>query len=304
MHFAPLPLGDTVALESGTASVDVAPACGARLIAFDIGGDPVLRRAVPSSRQSPPPYSSAGFPLIPYSGPIFGGGFHFGGTFHLLARNLTDEPDATHGYAWLMPWQITEQSRSTLSLTLDYQPAPDHFPFAWSAALTYRLDDTALRVDLAITNTDRRPMPAGMGFHPYFPRAARTTLQFTHGGVWPPDSDDALRVTPAPLPGLDFNAARDLTGFSADRCYEHWDGTATLRYADGRVTTLMASPTFGKLQLYAPWDDPFVCVEPVTNANDGFNRALWDVPGHGVVTLAPDETLAGWFTISTRRADV
>ena len=47
----------------------------------------------------------------------------------------------------------------------------------------------------------------------------------------------------------------------------------------------------------SPWDYPYVCVEPVTDANDGFNRAALDVPSHGVVVLEPGRRLAGTVTI-------
>jgi aldose 1-epimerase len=304
IRFAPLPLGETVSLQHGAASLEVAPACGARLLAFDVDGEPVLRRVVASNRSSPPPYSSAGFPLLPYSGPLFSGGFHFRGVFHRLGRNLIDEPDATHGHAWLMPWRIAEQSRSALHLALDYVPSPGNFPFAWSACIEYRLSSRTLHIDIALTNASDHDMPAGMGFHPYFPRRSGTTLTFTHGNVWPADSAGAVRVTASPIPDLHFNDGRELTEFSADRCFDDWDGTARLHYSSGRTTTLSASRTFGKLQLYAPWDDPFVCVEPVTNANDGFNRAFWEVPSHGVVILARGATLAGSLQISTDDRDV
>jgi aldose 1-epimerase len=48
-----------------------------------------------------------------------------------------------------------------------------------------------------------------------------------------------------------------------------------------------------------PWYDPYVCIEPVSNANDGFNRAVLGVPGHDVVTLNPGETLEGSLRIET-----
>ena len=55
---------------------------------------------------------------------------------------------------------------------------------------------------------------------------------------------------------------------------------------------------FSKLQLYSPWGYPYVCVEPVTNANDGFNRAAIGVAGHGVVALEPGRRLEGGLRIA------
>ncbi|MGH6892762.1 MAG: hypothetical protein ACREEP_10925, partial [Dongiaceae bacterium] len=59
-----------------------------------------------------------------------------------------------------------------------------------------------------------------------------------------------------------------------------------------------ADGTFGKLQIYDAWDYPYICVEPVSNANDGFNRAAEGVPGNAMVILEPGRSLAGRITIT------
>ena len=94
-------------------------------------------------------------------------------------------------------------------------------------------------------------------------------------------------------PGLDFREGEDVAGLVLDRCYEGWDGVATLACADGSRTVIEADPVFGKLQVYDAWDYPYICIEPVTNANDGFNRAALGVTGHAVVDLEPGESLSG-----------
>ena len=156
-----------------------------------------------------------------------------------------------------------------------------------------------LVIGLELINRDHRPMPAGLGLHPYFPKAAGTTLRFDCTGVWPPDAPEAVVQSCGPLEaGLDFTADRDVGPLVLDRCFEGWDGTATLTAPDGFVTRIEADAAFGKLQVYSAWDYPFVCVEPVTNANDGFNRAALDVACHAVTELAPGARLAGTVTIS------
>ena len=99
------------------------------------------------------------------------------------------------------------------------------------------------------------------------------------------------------IEGLDFNAGQDVTELVVDRCFEAWPGTAHILYPDGRNVTVTASREFGKMQIYVPWYDPFLCVEPVTNANDGFNRARHGVLRPGVTRLAPGQTLSGTIRI-------
>jgi aldose 1-epimerase len=292
--------GELVALRDGGTEVIVAPGCGARLVAFRLGGRDVLRPASPDSLRDAAPYGFAGFPLMPYSGPIFGDGFRFAGAWHPLARNVPAEPTATHGEGWIRPWRIVARGERSLSVEMDYAPASEGcFSFAWRGEMTFGVTGGRLTVGMKLTNRDHRPMPAGMGLHPYFPKASGTTLAFDCTGVWPPDAPEAVGKGCGPLePGLDFRSAREVGEIVFDRCFEGWGGKATLAAPDGFTTTIEADPVFGKLQIYDAWDYPYICVEPVTNANDGFNRAALGVPGHAVAVLDPGRCLEGRITIS------
>ncbi len=50
----------------------------------------------------------------------------------------------------------------------------------------------------------------------------------------------------------------------------------------------------------SPWDYANVCVEPVTDANDGFNHASLNISSHGVIVLELGRRLAGTVTIIAR----
>lgn len=286
--------GRLVTLREGRAELLLAPECGARLVAYRVGGRDILRPASAEALASAVPYGFAAFPLMPYSGPIFGDGFRFAETFHPLSRNLPAEPTATHGEGWIMPWQTTWQSADEIRLSLDYGPTPGAFPFAWRGDIAYRLRDDRLIAEMSLTNTGRQKMPAGMGLHPYFPKAPGTVLRFDATGLWPEDLPDAVDLGAGEIvDGLDFRQGQDIDPIVLDRCYEGWNGRATLTAADGFVTTIEASPSFGKIQIYDAWHYPYICVEPVTNANDGFNRAARGVAGHAVVVLDPMQSLQG-----------
>ena len=194
--------------------------------------------------------------------------------------------------------KVASQSEAEIRLRLDYVPDDRAFPFAWRGDVTYRIENGRLHMRLALTNRDHRPMPAGMGLHPYFPKSPGTILTFDATGLWPADAPEAVGLGAGPiLPGLDFRQGQDVSGIVLDRCYEGWDGRATLTAPDGRKTVIEADPVFGKLQVYDAWDYPYICIEPVTNANDGFNRAAREVPGHAVQTLTPGQTMAGEISI-------
>lgn len=298
--FSHLPAtGPLVTLGDGQAELILAPECGARIVAFRVAGRDILRPPSAEGLSTAFIYGFSAFPLMPYSGPIFGDGFRYRGVFHPLARNVPAEPTATHGEGWISPWTITAQSPTGISLGLDYVPRPGGFPFAWRGEIVYRLDNGRLVAELTLTNRDHGPMPAGLGFHPYFPKARGTLLTFDCTGIWPPDGPEAVALTARPIePGLDFRGGQDVEPIVLDRCYEGWDGIATLVAPDGSKTLIEAAPIFGKLQIYDAWDYPYICIEPVTNANDGFNRAALGVLGHAIVDLEPGRSLSGRVVIS------
>jgi aldose 1-epimerase len=293
--------GKLVTLRDGSSELIVAPECGARLAAFRVAGRDILRPASPEALASTAPYGFSAFPLMPYSGPIFGDGFRFRDTWYPLARNVPAEPTTTHGEGWIRPWRTETVSKNSITLAMDYTPSVNDFPFAWRGEIGFTLTDGRLKADLKLTNRDHRPMPAGLGIHPYFPRSPGTMLKFDCAGVWPPDAPEAVKLGCGPIePGLDFREGQDVDPIVFDRCFEGWDGVATLTAPDGFVTRIEADPVFGKLQIYDVWDYPYICIEPVTNTNDGYNRMAHDVPSHAVVVLEPGRSLAGSMSISVQ----
>jgi aldose 1-epimerase len=65
---------------------------------------------------------------------------------------------------------------------------------------------------------------------------------------------------------------------------------------------IAADGALDKLHVYSAWDYPYVCVEPVSNANDGFNRMAAGVPGHGIRVIDPGRSIEGEVRIFAERA--
>lgn len=299
MNFDRPQTGQLVSLSSGDAELIVVPECGARIAAFRVGGRDFLRPMTQEGFATAFTYGFSAFPLLPYSGPVFGDGFKHRNIFYPLARNVPAEPSATHGEGWIRPWTIEERSAHSINLSLDYVPRSNAFPFTWHGEITYNLQGNSFLTEMKLVNRDYRPMPAGIGFHPYFPKSPGTVLKFDCTGLWPPDGPEMVGRGAGPIvAGLDFRAGQDVSPIILDRCYEGWNGVATLAAPDGTMTIIEADRIFGKLQVYDAWDYPYICVEPITNANDGFNRAELGVSGHGVVELQPGGCICGRIVIS------
>ena len=277
-------------LRAGTNAIVVAPGNGAGVVGWTSGSTAILRRAVPGAVVAGNPHVMGWFPLVPYANRIARGRFAWQGRDHVLARNFGDSPHTIHGIGWQRPWTLEAAGpdRATLSLLHPGDPA---WPFAFQAAITYAETPDAVSVDLSVTNRAPGPAPAGLGLHPYLPKAHDAALRFAASGVWR-NGPDVLPVQhDAVPPEWDFAVFRAVTPMRLDNCFTGWDRVAHVRAGPASLR-IEASDAFTNLQVFTPdWGD-FFCAEPVTHVPDALNRP--DLPpGQAMDTLAPGATLAG-----------
>src|SRR5437867_6886737 len=118
-------------------------------------------------------YETAAFPLVPYSNRIRDGRFLFRGRAVALPLNPPPERHSIHGHGWQAAWRALETSAS--AALLEYRHPADAWPWAYRATQRFTLTPAGLGVELTLANESDSPMPAGLGWHPYFPRTPRTT---------------------------------------------------------------------------------------------------------------------------------
>ena len=283
-----------VGLESDRLRLAVDPEIGGSVVGFEarIGGAwlPILRPSLqPLARSS----GASSFTLAPYSNRVRDGVFRFEGrTFRLRHP----EKHAIHGDVRDRPWRILRRSADELALEIRSEDFADfNFPFALRCEARFALAGDTLAMSLRVVNTGPSRMPAGCGFHPYFRRALRAGENVEIGlraaGVYPgatplPDGP------PVPIPATqDFSAPRPLD-VALDHCFSGWDGRALLRWPESGVALRVeASPSCSHVIVYSPPGEPFFAVEPVTNANDGFNLLAAGQRETGVAVLDPGEGL-------------
>lgn len=279
-----------IRLRAGAWSATVSPALGGAVLDLEQAGRPIFRPTPPDADAI---LQTACFPLVPYANRIAHGRFRFGGEDVALPIHPAFAPHALHGDGWLRPWSVGRHGDNAVSMTL--RGGDDHWPWAWSATQTISLSGAGLRVDLSMTNEAGRPAPAGLGLHPYFHRLpdARLTLAADH--VWLTTADRIPRRLAAPSSLMDWSDGAALaTAPPVDHAYATRRGRAALENGSDRIV-LLASDNCRWIQVYAPPDGDFVCVEPVTHRPDAVNAP----PGEdsGLVTLPPGESLSIWMTI-------
>lgn len=257
------------------------PELGGAIGALRHAGVDVLR---PTPTGAVDPLATACFPLVPYANRIAQGRFTFEGREIALPRNHGTHPHSLHGVGWQRPWTVSATDAESARLTLAHDTS-DAWPWRFSAEQRIGLDAAGFAIELTLHNEDRRPMPAGLGFHPYFPASAATRLQARVEGAWLSDDTQLPTDRVAPDHFGDW-ASGDAVMRSTlvDHAHDGWDGT--LRIDEGGRTIRMKTTGTRGLHLYMPPDEAFFCAEPVTHLPDAVNR-----PGNGMAVLAPGETL-------------
>ena len=252
----------------------------------DVGGSiaglwhrdtPVLRSAEPATLTSA--RGSGCFALLPYSNRIAHRRFRFGGADYAIAPNDDGNPHSLHGVGWQRAWKLGEHS--AVDAMLHYVHRPDaYWPFAFDAVQHFELAPDSLGLQLRITNTDERAQPVGLGWHPYFPKRARSRLHIELSDRWDNDLQQ-LPVRKVAQPGIDADVAH----LDFDHCFDGWSGPARIR--DEKFSLRLRS-SLDRLVVFTPQQRDFYCVEPVSHVSNAIHMA--SPTAHGLVVLQPGES--------------
>jgi aldose 1-epimerase len=286
-----------VRLRAGDLALDLVPEVGGGIACFRMGVIDLMRSSSPADLAARNPRQLASFPLFPYSNRVVNGRFIFNSQIYPLALNSAPHPHTLHGNAWQRPWKVEVARPTYAHLVIDHDPARDGaeaWPFAYRAAQVFRMEANLLELTLTLRNQDTRPMPAGFGLHPYFPRTPDVRLTASMNGVWRNTPEMLPTERTSIPPEWDFSKGRLISEVTVDNCFTGWDGKALIEWpARHRGLLIEATPEFRNLVVFVPPGQGFFCVEPVSNVNDGFNKLARGESDTGVAVLQPGETLAG-----------
>jgi aldose 1-epimerase len=283
---------DSIEHRDARARLVISPAAGAAILRWDalMPGRPPLPLMKPTT-------SGQAFGcqlLVPFSNRISGGGFDFGGRFHAVEPNVPGEPFPIHGDGFQRKWWVAAQSKTSAELRLDHGAIG---PYRYAARVSYALDDGALVAALTIENRAPVALPYGLGFHPWFPRHAGTTLQAKAARVWLEDERHLpTGVEPVAAHSVwDFSRGAPLPQRWVNNGFDGWDGRAEIvQPEDGVVLSMAASSALGVYILYSPASDAgFFCFEPVSHTVDAHH-------GEGLTVLEPGGTFQAELRIEWR----
>lgn len=258
-------------LRHEAARLVVTPRSGGAIREFTWRGEDILRAA-------PPGGDAACFPMVPFANRIAHGSFTFRGRIVRLEPNWSEDPHPIHGQGWRAPWDVV--AATATSATLRFQGGGDEWPWRYRCDQRFRLSPDELSIDLSIENLSDAPMPAMLGLHPYFPRAAEARLGARLPRVWLTDAAALpLEETETPAPWR-FDPARRVQDIPLDHCFGGWNGDARLEWPERTVS--MRAPGCPFLHVYAPAGRDYFCIEPQTAAPGALGRSA-----ERAVVLAP-----------------
>lgn len=245
---------------------------------------PILRSVEPVELATAWP--SGCYPLVPYSNRIGYARFRWKGHDFTTRPNFGESPHSIHGVGWMRPWERV--SSSAVEVVLRYRHAADaDWPFAFEASQYFTLTPQSLHVEMVVTNLAEVAQPVGLGWHPYFPKRARSRLHIELAERWDGDAT-GLPVRKVAQPGIDAGVAH----LAFDNCFDGWHGAARIR--DERFS-LQLSSSLDRLVVYTPPEKDYFCVEPVSHVSNAIHMA--DPLAHGLRSVAPGESTSAWMQL-------
>jgi aldose 1-epimerase len=298
---------ERLSLRSDLLHAEITPAIGGSVTRLDLhrGDDvhPILRPSSDEALMRDGASQAAMHPLIPFANRVPGNVIDLVEPSLTLEPNVAGESCALHGIGWQKAWRTMEvqEDRCTLELIVPRE----EWAFGFRAVQQFSVRGGEFRAEIAIENISDRPIPVGLGFHPYFVRAEGMTLQFHADRFWL-EGPDHLPTEPISLPPeLDFSKPAPLPESWRNNCYSAWDGRAVLHDpARGLEARLQASHPLRDLMLYTPPGEDYFCLEPQSHTTGAVTRARGRHHATPLRILAPSERLAADMTIVAQQSNM
>jgi aldose 1-epimerase len=258
-------------LAAGDAVAELRPDVGGRLAQLTVRGQRLLRGEDESAGLGWAYWGS--YPLLPWSNRIPDGRL---GPYRLPVN--WKDGTAIHGLAAAVPWTVVEADDHGARLVVDI----DTPPWRVRGEQTFALRAGSLDHELAVANLGDNAVPVGLGIHPWF-RARE--VRVPAAAIWP--AERCLPTGPPRPVTAEEDLRRRREPPPLDACFTGLVGDT----AEVGVVRLSWEGPVTQVVVYSK-EPGWICVEPVTMANDGFGLRDRGTPGHGVVEVEAGERLA------------
>lgn len=292
-------MSETLALAEGDLTLELLPGLGAAVASLRYQGIDVLR---PTPAGTDDPFETAAFALAPYANRIADGRFRVGEREVRIERNAPGQAHPLHGHAWRKPWRVDSLTRD--HAVLSYEHAADSWPWHYNVTQSLTLRGDSLEVSLSLENRDSTPMPAGLGWHPYFHKGRGAQLKTHLEGVWLTDEESLpVRLAHGTRFGQWGRGGELERPELIDHCHTGWPGVAEILLPEeGLSLALTAGRALRWLHIYSPPGKDFFCIEPVSHMPNAVNRSAPPAIT-GQKLLGPGERFDARVTLSVVKSD-
>lgn len=225
--------------------------------------------------------------LFPFPNRVKDGTYQYNDTPYQLDINEKSLNNALHGLVFDKTFRLTGsellEERAKIELTYKSDGTLPGFPFRFKLKLIYRISfQGGLSLTFKIKNTDNRPFPYGMGWHPYFytQNLATAVLSIPAQDFYGSDNRGLpLEPVPADLPPefeLDDKNFDDAFSLKNPRCdfkTDEYNVSLGFKYPEGTY-----------LQVYTPPHRQNIAIEPMTCIANAVNNKI------GFSELAPEKS--------------
>ncbi len=317
--------GTIVALEDqeGRARAEIWPAFGFNCYQWQAvrnGRQLDLLYADPQLFNNSSPTRS-GIPILfPFPNRIRDGRFTWDGKAYQLPLNDSTKKNAIHGFACRRPWRVVDQGANAQGawVTGEFRGSRDaaetlpFWPADYQIHITYHLNNERLRLEARVDNPDRKALPFGLGYHPYFrlplvsgSDAAQCFVEVKARSFWELSESLPTGMRRPVDAGRDLNSLRRCSELTLDDILVDLEGSAAaeapgliqrgrLRQMPEQVEMrLLCSPAFREMVMFTPANRQALCLEPYTCTTDALNLQQGGVDA-GWLTLAPG---ASWSAV-------
>ncbi|MCO4318869.1 aldose 1-epimerase [Phyllobacterium sp. 21LDTY02-6] len=239
--------------------------------------------------------SSSCYPLVPFGNRVRDNRFEFAGQEFRFSANTSWDPHYLHGEGWQSEWAVEEQADE--HVVLGFSHRGEGTPYIYRARQQFSLKDGALELKLSVQNDGSKPLPFGLGWHPYFPMTPQTTLLAPARTFWT-EVEGWLPGEATELPAdLDFRRPSPLPHRWVNNGFQDWSGEAVISWPEWDTQLhLTADPLFRHAFIFVSdtaFDPQFrrdyFCFEPMSHLANGHNMP--DLGGLQV--LQPGQQLSG-----------
>lgn len=223
--------------------------------------------------------------LFPFANRIKDGIYTFNEKQYQLNTNHNKENNALHGFVYDKTFKIISEnvSGSEASIELEYEEfkMTKGFPYTYKIQLIYTLNEDGLNLNVLVKNTDSKPFPFTIGWHPYFKSKNLYNSKVKFDCSKKVVLGDRLITTGTE--DYPQNKSLQIEDKQLDDCFIlNSNNIHFLTPEYDLEMTSSSKDTF--LQLYTPPKKNIIAIEPTTGISDSFNNKI------GLQILEPGDT--------------